>query len=50
MIWFGWCLIPNSFYTHILNIYDLVYFGVMAYQPFIGYLMQNPVFTYILNI
>ena len=41
-IWFGcfvWymnpCsfLIPNPLYTYILNIYDLVWSGFMAYQP-----------------
>ena len=26
-------LIPNPIYTYILNIYDLVKFGFMAYQP-----------------
>ena len=26
-------LIPNSFYTYILNIYDLVRFGFISYQP-----------------
>ena len=24
---------PNSLYTHILNIYDLDWLGFMAYQP-----------------
>ena len=24
---------PNPFYTYILNIYDLAWFGFMAYQP-----------------
>ena len=82
-------LIPNLLYTYILNIYDLVWFGFMAYQPFwviwcqsslhthththiyiyiyiykiwligfygistiVGYLMPNPLYTYIyiLNI
>ena len=42
MIWFGWVLcistivdylMPNLLYTYILNIYDLVWFGFMAYQP-----------------
>ena len=43
-IWFGWVgfygistivgyFIPNAFYTYILNIYDLVGLGFMAYQP-----------------
>ena len=26
-------LMPNPFYTYILNICDLVLFGLMAYQP-----------------
>ena len=26
-------LMPNPFYTYILNIYDLVWLGFMAYQP-----------------
>ena len=44
MIWFGWVgfygistivgyLMPNPFYTYILNIYDLVWLGFMAYKP-----------------
>ena len=49
MIWFGcdgfglvWFygistiigyLMPNPFYTHVLNIYSFVWFGFMAYQP-----------------
>ena len=43
-IWFGWVgfygvstivgyLTPNPFYIYILNIYDLVWLGFMAYQP-----------------
>ena len=27
-------LMPNPLYTYILNIYDLVWLGFMAYQPF----------------
>ena len=27
------CLMPNPLYTYILNIYDLVWLGFMAYQP-----------------
>ena len=27
-------LMPNPLYTYILNIYDLIWFGFMAYQPF----------------
>ena len=26
-------LMPNSLYTYILNIYDLVWLGFMAYKP-----------------
>ena len=26
-------LMPNSIYTYILDIYSLVWFGFMAYQP-----------------
>ena len=26
-------LMPNPLYTYIQNIYDLVWFGFMAYQP-----------------
>ena len=26
-------IMPNPFYTYILDIYDLVWFGFMAYQP-----------------
>ena len=37
---------PNSLYTYILNIYDLIWFGFMAYKP----LLPNPLYTYILNI
>ena len=44
MIWFGLVgfygistivgyLLPNNLYTYTLNIYDLVWFGFMAYQP-----------------
>ena len=42
MIWFGWFygistivgyLMPNPLYAYILNIYDLVWLGFMAYQP-----------------
>ena len=28
-------LMPNFFYTYILNIEDLVWFGFMAYQRFL---------------
>ena len=41
LVWFGFdgistivgYLMPINFYTYILNIYDLVWFGFMAYQP-----------------
>ena len=39
LVWFygistiGGYLMPNPLYTYILNIYDLVWFGFMAYQP-----------------
>ena len=29
-------LIPNPLYTYILDIYDLVWLGIMAYQPLVG--------------
>ena len=42
MNWFGWVygisttvgyLKPNHLYTYILNIWDLVWLGFIAYQP-----------------
>ena len=43
MIWFGWVLwhinhcwlfnAKSSLYIYILDIYDLVWLGFMAYQP-----------------
>ena len=36
----------HSFYTYILNIWDL--YGFMAYQ--VGNLMLNPFYTFILHI
>ena len=42
LVWFLWFFgistivgyfMPNPLYTYILNIYDLVWFGLMAYQP-----------------
>ena len=41
IIWFGWVygispllvILYQIFYTYILNIYDLVWLGFMAYQP-----------------
>ena len=39
---------PNSLYTYILNIYDLVWsYGI---STIVGYLMPHPLYTYILNI
>ena len=38
---------PNPLYTYILNIYDVVFFGISIS---IGYLMSNPLYTFILNI
>ena len=43
-------LMPNPFYTNILNIYDLVCFGFMAYETVVGHLMPNPFSICILNI
>ena len=41
-------LMPNSVYTYILNVYDLVWFSVISTA--IGYLIPNLVYTYISNI
>ena len=43
-------LMPNLFYTYVLNIYDLIRLGFMAYQPIEEYLMPNSLYTYIQNI
>ena len=45
-------LMPNPFYTYILNIYDLFLFwwGYNGIPTIVGYLMPNPFYTYILNI
>ena len=43
----------NPFYTYILNIEDLVWFGLVWFDgtsTFVGYLMSNPFYTYISNI
>ena len=40
---------PNSVYTYILNIYDLVLIGFYDISTIVGYLMPNPLYTYILN-
>ena len=34
-------------YTYILNIYDLVWLGFMAYVVIVGYLMLNLLYIYI---
>ena len=42
VVWFGFYgistiidyLMPNPLYTYLLNIYDLVWLGFMAYQSF----------------
>ena len=34
-------LMPKTFYTHILNIYDFLWLGFMAYQPLKINLCQN---------
>ena len=72
---------PNSLYTYILNVYDLVWFGLVLWHmnpcrlfnaksslymhikyigfssvrfygisTIVGYLMPNPLYTFILNI
>ena len=44
---------PNPLYTYVLNIYDLVWFGLVWFygiSTIVGYLMPNPIYTYILNI
>ena len=41
-------LMPNPFYTNILNTYGLMWF--YGISTFIGYLMLNTVYTYILKI
>ena len=36
---------PNPIYTYILNIYDLVWFGLVGFygiSTVVGYLMPNP--------
>ena len=44
-------LMPNPLHTCILNIYDLVWLGFIAYQPlYVIYLLPNLFYTYILNI
>ena len=44
---------PNPLYTYILNIYDLVWFGLVWFygiSSIVSYLMPNLLYTYILNI
>ena len=44
---------PNPLYTYILNIYDLVWSGLVGFygiSTIVGYLTPNPLYTYILNI
>ena len=36
---------PNPLYTHILDIYDVVWF--YGISTIVGYLMTNPLYTYI---
>ena len=59
MIWFGWVLwhinhcrlfnAKSSLYIHIKYIgFGLV--GFYGISTFVGYLMPNPLYTYILNI
>ena len=46
-------LMPNPFYTCILNINDLVWFGLVWFygiSSIVGHLMPNPLYTYISNI
>ena len=43
-------LMPNPFYTYVLNIYDLVWFGWVGFygiSTIICHLMPNPLYTYI---
>ena len=41
---------PNPLYTYVLNIYDLVVFGFMAYQTLLVTWCQILNNTYVLNI
>ena len=43
-------LIPNLFYTYILNIYEFVFVVFYGILTIIGYLMPNPVYNYVFNI
>ena len=58
MIWFVWFyglsiivgyLMLNPLYTYILNIYELVGFGLVWFygtSTIVGYLMPNPLYIY----
>ena len=55
MIWFGWvlwhinhCRLFNAKSSLFIYIYDLVWF--YGISTIVGYLMPNPLYTYILNI
>ena len=41
---------PNSVYTYISNISDVVWLGFNGISTIVGYLMPNSVYTHILNI
>ena len=41
---------PNPLNTHILNIYEFVWFRFYGISNIVVYLMPNPLYTYILNI
>ena len=41
---------PNLLYTYILDIYDLVFVRFYSISIIVGYLMPNPLGTYILSI
>ena len=48
--WWWWCIVCKTDVLSLCSRYiSLVWFGFMAHQT-VGYLMPNPVFTYILNI
>ena len=36
---------PNPLYPYLLDIYYLVWLGFMTYQPMVGYLMSNLLYT-----
>ena len=44
---------PNYLFIYILNIYDLVWFGLVWFDDIstiAGYLVPNPFYTFILNM